>query len=297
MNAGQRGLALLTCPLGQEDARPLSMAQLRLLRQRVLAAGQPQGDPLRDVTERDLIKLGYGLDEAARIFGLLAREAVLDRYLAGAEKRGIFPLTRLDGDYPSAFRTKRGGDAPPVFFCAGNRALLQNPCVAVVGARRLTPSGAAFAAVAGMLAAKEGRTLVTGGAEGADITALEACLARGGSAVVFVPDRLTARLDLAGERVLVCSELGYDLPFTAPRALSRNACIHMLADQTLVAQSGNGTGGTWSGTAENLKHGWSEVYVNDDGSEAAAALCAMGATAVGELTSLWALEPAQQKLF
>lgn len=298
MIPAERGLLLLCSHLGQAQARPLTTAQLRLLRQRVLAAGTAPDDALQgEVCTGDIMALGYDADEASRMVALLSRAAVLDGYLLAAQRCGIFPVTRLTSDYPKALREKRGGDAPAVLFCAGNRALLQSACVAVVGSRKLTDAGASFAAMAGMLAAKEGLTLVTGGAEGADMTALEACLSRGGRAVVFVPDDLRSRLSLAGERCLVCSEQGYDLPFSAQRALSRNACIHMLASKTLVAQTGHGAGGTWSGSVENLKHGWSELYVNQDDSPGAAALLELGATAVQTLTTLAGLLPNQQSLF
>lgn len=297
MIPAERGLLLLCSQLGQEQVRPLTTAQLRLLRRRVLEAGVATGDPLRDVCVRDFMALGYNAEEANHIMALLSREPILDSYLQAARRRGIFPVTRLTSDYPKALREKRGGDAPPVLFCAGNRTLLQGNCVAVVGSRKLTAAGASFAAAAGRLAAKEGLTLVTGGAEGADVTALETCLAQGGNAVVFVPDDLRLRLSLAGEQCLVCSEQGYDLPFSAQRALSRNACIHMLASKTLVAQTGHGTGGTWSGSIENLKHGWSELYVNQDDSPGAAALLEQGATAVRALKTLAGLLPNQQSLF
>ena len=95
--------------------------------------------------------------------------------------------------------------------------------------------------------------------------------------------------------MLFLSEGGWTLPFSATRALSRNRLIHAMGEKTLVAQTGFGSGGTWSGTLDNLRHGWSTVFVHDDGSMGAAALIARGAEPVAALTSLRALEPAQAR--
>ena len=111
--------------------------------------------------------------------------------------------------------------------------------------------------------------------------------------IVFTPGQL-AELP-ARRNVLFLSEGGWTLPFSATRALSRNRLIHAMGEKTLVAQTGFGSGGTWSGTLDNLCHGWSTVFVHDDGSMGAAALIARGAEPVAALTSLRALEPAQAR--
>ena len=66
-----------------------------------------------------------------------------------------------------------------------------------------------------------------------------------------------------------------------------------MGEKTLVAQTGFGSGGTWNGTLENLRHGWSPVFVHADGSEGASALIARGAEPVRELHTLEALCAAQ----
>ena len=68
-----------------------------------------------------------------------------------------------------------------------------------------------------------------------------------------------------------------------------------MGEKTLVAQCHNGTGGTWDGTTENLRRGWSPVFVYDDGSDGARALIARGAVPVGAHFTLEELEPAQMQ--
>ena len=109
-----------------------------------------------------------------------------------------------------------------------------------------------------------------------------------GSAVAEVLAELPAQ-----RNVLFLSEGGWTLPFSAVRALSRNRLIHAMGEKTLVAQTGFGSGGTWNGTLENLRHGWSPVFVHADGSEGASALIARGAEPVRELHTLEALCAAQ----
>ena len=294
MTGAERAMLLLSCPLGESEVHPLPAAQFRDLGRQIRQTGS-RSDSLAPVTARTLAAAGCGRELSQRILALLDREAQLDAYLRRAEAGGIRPLTRLDPRYPAQLAVKLRFDAPRVLFLRGDAALLQGPAVALVGSRRLRPENAAFARQAGRLAAEEGLTLVTGGAAGADLTALEACLDAGGKAVVYVPGPLTEYRPRT--RCLFVSEGGYDLPFSALRALTRNHYIHAHASKTLAAQCTLGTGGTWQGCLDNLRRQWSEVYVFDDGSEAAAALSARGAVPVSALTSLRALTPPQSCLF
>ena len=294
MTAAEEGVLLLCCPLGDPESQPLTMAQFRELGLRVRASG-PSGDALRELQPSDVEALGYKREQAERIVRLLDRETRLRSYLRAAEARGIYPVTRLSPDYPVRVAARQKLSSPPVLFCKGNASLFTGASAAVVGSRRLNPGNADFAAEAGRLAAEEGLTLVSGGAEGADRTAQEACQAAGGQAVVFVPDRLTDHSDCSN--VLWCSEDGWDLPFTPIRALRRNGLIHMQGDRVLAAQCTYGIGGTWHGCLENLKHGWSPLFVYADGSQGASALIERGATPVERLESIKALRPDQTSLF
>ena len=137
----------------------------------------------------------------------------------------------------------------------------------------------------------------TGGAHGADWTAVNACLQNGGRTVVFVPDALRRRVREAGPNCLMLSAGGYDVPFSTARALSRNVWVHKLGESTLIAQTGFGSGGTWRGGVDNLRMGWSSLYVNDDGSPGARALADMGAVPLRRLDSISGLVPYQETFF
>lgn len=295
MTAAERGILLLCCQLGEREAPVLTMAQFRTLSIRVHAQTSRPEDPLRDLTARDVRTLGYSTWEAERIARLLGRERQLEEYLRAMQRRGFAAVTRISPAYPPAISEKLGMNAPPVLFTLGEQALFQQPCVAVVGSRALHAPGQRFAEQAGRLAAREGYVLVSGGAQGADSVAQRACLDAGGDVIVFTAGRL---LDCTAQpRVLYVSEGGCELPFSTPRAMSRNHLIHAMGRAVLVAQSACGTGGTWHGTLDNLRAGWSPVFVHADGSEGAQALCARGAQGLTRLDTLAQLKPRQMDLF
>ena len=291
MRQTERGLLLLCCPLGDPMAGALSLAQARELSRRARAAGIGEEDPFRDVTVKDVRRLGYSEYEAGHIVSLLGRERQLDGYLLAAEKADVAVITRLDARFPQRLREQLGARCPAALFCRGDLRLLQRPCISVVGSRHLASPGAQFAAQAGRLAAKEGFTLCSGDAMGADRTAQEACLRGGGSVLIFPATELV--YCPIRKNTLYAAAGGFELGFSAQRALGRNRFIHAMGEKTLVAQTGFGKGGTWSGSLDNLQHEYSPLFVFDDGSEGARALCARGATPVQALTSLQALTPAQ----
>ena len=298
MRAQEWGLLLLCCQLPGDGLRPLTAAQLRQLSLRVNASDRNAADPLAELGPQHLLRLGYDRAAAEHICALLGRERQLEQYLARAERRGIVPLTRLSPLYPRRLRQQLGLDCPAVLFAAGDIAQLQRRCVALVGSRALAEPGAVFARRIGALAARDGFALVSGNAAGADRTAQQACLQAGGGVIAFVADELSHHIPRQSQ-ALMLSEGGYDLPFSTPRALRRNAFIHALGEKSFVAQCTLGSGGTWEGTTENLRRCWSPVFVCNDGSAAAQALQARGASPVDalQLDTLAQAEPDQQSLF
>lgn len=288
MKPSEMGLLLLCCALG-ESVRPLNATEFRHLSRCMTAHPAPWEEHLR---VRTLTARGIEPSEAERIVSLLERREALERYLS---EPGVTALTRISEGFPQRLRAL-GLECPPVLFCRGDVSLLTRRCIALVGARAISPRGRAFAEHIGTLAAREGFTLVSGGAAGADSAAQNACLHAGGSVVCFVPDAL--RCYPERERVLYCADEGYELPFSSARALRRNHFIHALGEKAFVAQCEAHRGGSWSGAADNLRRGLSPVFVLDDGSEGAGALEKLGAQRVPDRpSSLAELRPAQLSIF
>jgi len=231
----------------------------------------------RDITVEDLISLGYDRNAAGRILTLLDDTEQLKWYISKGMQQGIFPITRISAAYPGRLKNVLGLDAPGCLWAKGDVSVLCNPSVSLVGSRELSPANREFARKAGRQAAVQGFTLVSGNARGADQVAQDACLQAGGKVISIVADRLDVHP--ARENVLYLSEDGFDLDFSAPRALSRNRVIHTLSPLTLVAQCAM-TGGTWDGTTKNLHCGWSQVCCFDDGSAATKELECRGASLI-----------------
>lgn len=287
MRAAERGFLLLTSHLGDPDRQVLSTAQLRILADRAKQL-EPSGED-REMSEKDLVKLGYNRDMARRILSLLDEEVALEHYLHRAARAGCTPITRVNPEYPLILRQRLGLDSPGCLWTKGDRGILNTPTVSLVGRRELREENRRFAETAGRQAALQGLTLVSGNARGADRTAQAACLEAGGRVISIVADELSRQNPT--ENVLYVSEEDFDAPFSVQRALSRNRSIHAMGRMVFVAQSDLHKGGTWDGTVKNLRFGWSPVACFRDGSEASEQLEQMGAYLIGieELSDLGAL--------
>lgn len=288
MTNAEKGLLMLTCPLGDESITTMTYRQFHGLRKRMseLTCGCD-----KEMTESDLRAVGLPAETAKQILLLLDREAQLDAYLKRAAQYGITTVTRVHPSYPRFLEQKLKGLAPPALFCKGDLQLLETPCISVVGSRKIRESNAKFARQIGEIAAQEGYTLVSGGAVGADSIAQDACLQNGGNVIVFTPERLDKKKECPN--VLCCSEYGWDMNFSAYRALDRNRLIHAMGEKSFVAQCEFGRGGSWRGAEENLKNGYSTVFVFWDGSAGAAGLLERGAIEISELQSLRELKTGQ----
>ena len=276
MNPREKGFLLLSSDLGDPCRKCLTTAQMRTLADRSWQLDAADED--RPLLVSDLMALGYGLQMAQRIVDLLEQEDVLQHYIQQAKKSDCYPITRVSAEYPLHLRKRLGLDSPGVLWAKGHMEILNTPMVSLVGSRDLSESNRQFAREVGRQAAKQGYTLVSGNARGADQAAQNACLAAGGKVISVVADSLAEHH--TKENVLYLSLDSFDSEFSAQRALSRNRVIHALGNCCFVAQCTLGMGGTWDGTLKNLRFGWSSVFCFDDGSDAMQQLLQMGATGI-----------------
>lgn len=287
MNPRERGFLLLASHLGNPERKVLTMVQLRNLAGRIQGANPPEKE--RALSAGDLTTLGYSPEQADRILSLLDDGPLLERYLLRGNRMDCVPVTRVSEHYPAIVRRRLGLDSPGCLWVKGDPALLEAPGIALVGSRELLPENREFAREVGRQAARQGLVLVSGNARGADRAAQDACLEAGGRVVSIVADQLE-HYPLRS-RITFVSEDGFDLGFSAQRALSRNRVIHALGRMVFVAQARLGRGGTWDGVTRNLRLNLSSVACFRDGSEAMQELEQMGAFLVGteDLRDLGAL--------
>ena len=276
MTVREEGFLLLTAYLADPECKPLTVAQFRNLTLRAQQLEKPEQD--RELTEEDIVAMGFNRVFARQIVSLLSREEQLQWYLERGRRLGCKPITRVSQEYPHRLRDRLGAEAPGVLWAKGDVSLLDRPAVALVGSRDLLSKNREFAYQVGKQAALQGFTLISGDARGADRTAQDSCLEHGGTVISIVCDELEKHVSV--QSVLYLSEEGFDLGFSSHRALQRNRLIHCFGSKTFVAQCALGKGGTWNGTKNNLRFGWSPVFCFRDDSDASRELCELGAVLI-----------------
>lgn len=255
-----------------------------------LAGGPPVGSlPRRWPALLSLLRRRDArLGEAASILrqaGLWAEALVLETpgRVAWAEaefSRGRV-LTAASPCYPARWLSK-GAGGPAALSCRG--AMPCGPFIGVVGSRRLSPEDRRFAGAVAEAAAVAGYALVSGGAIGADRAAARSAASFGGEIVEIFPSGLRSASRLGGACAL--SLCAWEEPFSARRAMERNALIYSLAEATVVVRARLREGGTWHGAVGALRRR-ARLFVRPDPScPAACALLALGAEPLSSAVDL-----------
>lgn len=211
-------------------------------RGRLESALRPREKALRDQPFRSLPpSLIDSLADAARH---------PDRELRRLVALDATAVTWRDAAYPSRLRGR--DDAPPVLFVRGSPAVLDAPrAIAIVGTRRPTPAGRAFAGAAGAAIAETGAVVVSGLAYGIDGAAHAAVVAAEKPTVAVIGSGLgvlapAAHRRLADEIVraggAVVSELASLVEPTKGTYPRRNRIIAGLADATIVVEAPSRSG-------------------------------------------------------
>lgn len=259
-------LLLLCSQLGLDDdsLKPLTLRQWIPLARRLQAASLRPSD-LFAVSTGDS-PLGLSPDESARFSTLLSRADDLHRELDRLARLGIHPLTRADSDYPQRYHQRLKDSAPAVLFYAGEKALLGQPGIAVVGSRHLDEAGQECARFVGNACGLSGQVLYSGGAKGVDTLSMDSALEARGTAVSVLADSLERAVRgqknaLARGDLCLVTPYSPSAGFSVGAAMGRNRLIYALADYAIVVASDAETGGTWAGATETLKHGWVPVFV------------------------------------
>lgn len=95
-----------------------------------------------------------------------------------------FELKLGEAGYPSMVAQLPG--APGILYVLGDPAVLERPCLSIVGARRATPYGKAAAELVATVAAQSDIVVVSGGAVGCDQAAGRAALNEHGKHVIVL---------------------------------------------------------------------------------------------------------------
>ncbi len=247
---------------------PLTLREWNPLARKLQSASLHPGDLLEMNATALQTSLSIPEEEATRLSRLLERSGALAIALERLESLGIHPLTRSDSDYPQKYRQRLKESAPAVLFFAGNRDLLGQPGIAVVGSRHLDEAGQACAEFVGNACGLSGLVLYSGGAKGVDTISMNAALQARGTAVGILADSLERairspenRTALQRDDLCLVTPYAPQAGFSVGAAMGRNRLIYTLADFAIVVASDAETGGTWAGATETLKNNWVPVFV------------------------------------
>jgi predicted Rossmann fold nucleotide-binding protein DprA/Smf involved in DNA uptake len=203
-----------------------------------------------------------------RIRYLLGRAGALGLALEKWQRAGLWILTRSDADYPTRLKKHLKNDSPPLLFGCGSRNLLNRGGIGVVGSRDASAEDLAFTTRLGQAAARQGLSIVSGGARGVDETAMLGALECEGTAIGIVADNLLRsatsakyRKALMTNSLVLISPFNPEAGFDVGNAMARNKYIYCLCDAAIVITSTQGKGGTWNGATENLKNHWTPLWV------------------------------------
>lgn len=152
---------------------------------RIAALTRHFGSAQATLTARhaDLLEVEGFTPRSARLVRSAARQSatpLLDRVAAAGQQL----LVPGDPAYPPLLRAIP--DPPPLLFCLGRTALLQQPAVAIIGSRNHSRYGERVAAGTARAAVNAGLAVVSGLARGLDAVAQTATLAVGGTTVAVL---------------------------------------------------------------------------------------------------------------
>lgn len=164
------------------------------------------------------------------------------------DDNGMRLVTVLDPEYPPNLKAVH--DRPPMLFIAGDLTQKDSKGVAVVGARKATPSGLKTASQIAEHLVDTGYTVLSGLASGIDTAAHTAALQRNGRTVAVIgtglarsypPENEALQRQIA-ERCAVVSQFWPDAPPSKRTFPMRNAVMSGIALATVVVEASNTSG-------------------------------------------------------
>ena len=264
LSANDQAILLLTAPLimgkaKDKSVRPLNLAEYNRLARFLKEYGKEPADLLSHDSVENFTELQIGVD-LERLRQLLNRGFLLSEVIEGWQSRSIWTVTRASAHYPYRLKRRLAEMSPPVLYGCGDRDLLENGGLAVVGSRNADDIVIEYSERIGRMAAAAECTVVSGGARGVDRAAMFGALEEGGTAAGVLSDGLEGavmnrenRDILMNGRLVLLSPYDPRAGFNVGNAMARNKLVYALADAGLVIESDYGTGGTWNGVLEQLE--------------------------------------------
>lgn len=222
----------------------------------------------------------YGLDQKEVADLKAAREELPNNaFLAEQmENEGYHLIPIVSQEYSKTLKSNlKATLSPPLLYVKGNLHLLHQKALAVVGSRNASEISLAFTDRVVKHAVSAGKVVVSGFAKGVDKQALDSAIEHKGCSIIVLPQGImtfgtgfrTYYQQIVNGEVLVLSVFPAKVPWNTGLAMARNPIIYGLADDIVVAESGD-SGGTWTGVMDGLKRGRTILVRNPEPGDATA---------------------------
>ena len=273
----------------REVSEPLPLREYRKLEEHLRERGFQPADLLLGDPEDVLGDYPPGDGGLERIKYLLRRGGRLAQAVDHWHTRAIWVISYYDEEYPRRFQDRLPRSAPPLLYGCGDRSLLNEGGLAVVGPREADEEALDFARRTGVLAARAGLPLISGGARGTDREAMTGALEAGGRTVGVLAAKLEKEIMtrdrrdwIVNDQMLMISRYDPGAGLNRGTAMGRNSLIYNLADAALVVKAHPEQGGTKAGAESQLQRKKNPdqqvpVYVRDLPSPGLTALRKKGA--------------------
>ena len=180
---------------------------------------------------------------------------------------GYEVLPVISPEYPKILKENLKAQAPVVVYIKGNKQILEEKSIAIVGSRTASDLALQFTDNVAKIASEEYKVIVSGFAKGVDKQALDSAIKYKGQSIIVLPQGIMTfdsgfkkyyRQIVDGD-VLVLSTFHPKAPWKVELAMARNPIIYGLASEIFVAES-NEKGGTWAGVVDGLRKN-RKIYV------------------------------------
>ncbi|NLW19584.1 MAG: DNA-processing protein DprA [Candidatus Cloacimonetes bacterium] len=206
----------------------------------------------------------YNIDEKKLASLREAKEQIVNNSLLAETlmKQGFELIPLLSPDYSETLKDNLKSNTPPLLYVKGNKQLLLDDSVAIVGSRDASANGLKFTENVAKKATENYQAIVSGFAKGIDRAALDFTLKYIGHSIIVLPQGVltfasgykTYYSQIVEGDVLVLSTFHPQAPWNVKLAMARNPIIYGLAKEIYVADSAE-KGGTWNGVKDGLRKG------------------------------------------
>lgn len=205
------------------------------------------------------------ITDLQKVKSALANYAFLAENL---QNNGIEVIPVISVDYSKILKANLKKYAPIVLYIKGNKQIMQENSVAIVGSRDASQIALDFTDNIARRAGKEWKVVVSGFAKGVDKQALDSSIACKGQSIIVLPQGIltfesgfkTYYKQIIDGDVLILSIFHPKAGWGKELAMARNPVIYGLAKEIFVAEAkpsknrqGKETkGGTWAGVIDGL---------------------------------------------